>query len=115
MDKPTSIERINHILNAIRAIQNFMLDVDEESFLNDIEKQSAVQFQFLIIGEAIKHIDISFLNNYKYPWHIPRSFRNFIIHEYHGIQMNRIYYAANDLFELEAVLNTMLHDFSKAD
>lgn len=92
-----------------------MLDVDEASFLHDIEKQSAVQFQFLIIGEAIKHIDIALLEKYKYPWHIPRSFRNFIIHEYHGIQMNRIYYAANDLNKLEEVLNEMVQDFLKAD
>lgn len=41
------------------------------------------------------------LEKYDCPWHIPRSFRNFIIHVYHGVKMERIYYAAQDLDELE--------------
>ena len=110
MDKPTSIERVQHILDAIQLIGQFVEGENEISFVKDVKLQSAVQYQFLIIGEAIKHIDNGILIKYNYHWHIPRSFRNFIIHEYHGIKMERVYYATQDLKELEAHLNKILEN-----
>jgi uncharacterized protein with HEPN domain len=101
MDKPTSKERAQHILDAILLSRDFVKGLDEATFLTDIKIQSAVQYQFLIIGEAIRYIDDNFLARYNYPWHIPRSFRNFIIHAYHGVKMERIFYATQDLDELE--------------
>jgi len=108
MDKPTPKERVESILNAIRLIRQFVEGEDEISFSKDIKLQSAVQYQFLIIGEAIRHIDDEILAKYNYPWHIPRSFRNFIIHVYHGIKVERIYYATQDLNELEEQINRIL-------
>jgi uncharacterized protein with HEPN domain len=105
MDKPTPRERAEHILEAIRLIKEFVSDMDETAFINDIKIQSAVQYQFLIIGEAIRQIDDAVLAKYNYPWHIPRSFRNFIIHVYHGVKMERIYFATQDLDELEKQIN----------
>jgi uncharacterized protein with HEPN domain len=108
MDKPTPKDRVEHVLNSIKSISKFMDGANQEVFAADIKLQSAVLYQFLIIGEAIRHIDDSILSKYAYPWHIPRSFRNFIIHEYHGIKMERIYYAANDLGELKKVMALIL-------
>lgn len=108
MDKPTPKERVEHILNAINSIHEFVEGVDKDTFLTDNKVQSAVQYQFLIIGEAIRYIDKSILEKYQYPWHIPRSFRNFIIHEYHGVKMERIYYATQDLSELELKMKQIL-------
>ncbi len=104
MDKPTPKERVEHILKAIGLIREFVLDVDEAAFMVDSQIQSAVQFQFLIIGEAIRYIDNQILSKYNYPWHIPRSFRNYIIHVYHGIKLERIYFATQDLSELERLI-----------
>ncbi len=101
MDKPTPKERAENILTAVQLIRDFVEGIDEATFLNDIKLQSAVQYQFLIIGEAIKYIDDDILARYNYPWHIPRSFRNFIIHTYHGVKMERIYYATQDLDAVE--------------
>jgi uncharacterized protein with HEPN domain len=110
MDKPTPQKRLEHVLVAINLIGEFIGEVDEKSFLQDIKLQSAVQYQFLIIGEAIRHVDNEILAKYDYPWHIPRSFRNFIIHVYHGIKMERIYYAAQDLETLEMVIRKICED-----
>ena len=101
MDKLRDKERVEHILASIQLIKEFITDVDESTFLTDYKIQSAVQYQFLVIGEAVRHLDKSILDKYDYPWHIPRSFRNFIIHEYHGVKMERIFFAALDLSELE--------------
>ncbi len=108
MDKPTPKERAAHILDAIGLIRDFVNGLDEAAFLTDIKIQSAVQYQFLIIGEAIRYIDDDILARYNYPWHIPRSFRNFIIHVYHGVKMERIYYATRDLDELEKQVQLIL-------
>ncbi len=108
MDKPTPKDRVEHILDAIGLIKNFLEGIDEATFLNDLKIQSAVKYQFLIIGEAIKYMDDAILAKYNYPWHIPRSFRNFIIHEYHGVKMERIYYATQDLGALEKQITLIL-------
>lgn len=106
MDKPTPKERVQHILTAIQLVREFVADMDEVAFMADVKTQSAVQYQFWIIGEAVKYRDI--LGKYNYPWHVPSSFRNFIIHVYHGIKLERIYYAAQDLDELERQIKDIL-------
>ena len=112
MGKPTPKERVEHILGAIRLIKEFVSGMNEKAFNRDVKVQSAVQYQFLIIGEAIRHIDDDLLSKYDYPWHIPRSFRNFIIHVYHGIKTERIYYATRDLEDLEKqMLRILANEF----
>jgi uncharacterized protein with HEPN domain len=108
MVRPTPKKRLEHVLESIELIGEFVFGVDEKSFLQDIKLQSAVQYQFLIIGEAIRHVDDEILAKYDYPWHIPRSFRNFIIHVYHGIKMERIYYATQDLGLLKSTVQNIL-------
>ena len=110
MGKPTPKERVEHILDAIGLIKEFVSGMNEKTFSRDVKVQSAVQYQFLIIGEAIRHIDDDMLAKYDYPWHIPRSFRNFIIHVYHGIKTERIYYATQDLEALELQMRKILEE-----
>jgi len=110
MDKPTPRERVEHVLLAIGSIRDFVDGSTLEVLQNDLKLQSAVLFQFLIVGEAIRHIDDSILSKYDFPWHIPKSFRNFIIHEYHGIKMIRIYHACHDLGELDNLMKTILQE-----
>lgn len=111
MDKTSSKERILHIQNAIVLIQSFIANQSEMDFSNDIKGQNAVMYQFLIIGEAIRHVDNSILEKYDYPWHIPKSFRNFIAHEYHKINVESVYRAANDLSKLLQVIEKIKKEF----
>lgn len=108
MDKPTPKERLEHILHAINLINEFVKEMDEAAFLKDIKVQSAVQYQFLIIGEAVRQIDNNILNKYNYPWHVPCSFRNFIIHVYHDIRTERVFYATQDLQQLKMQIQQIL-------
>ena len=104
MNKPTPKARLEHIRDAIFNIKSFVKGLTVDEFLSDKIRQNAVLYQFIIIGEAIRHVDKSILDKYPYPWHIPRSFRNFLAHEYHEIRLERVFIAANDLDEL---LNTI--------
>ncbi len=110
MDNPTPKERVQHIQEAIHLITEFVDGISEAAFLEDLKIQSAVQYQFLVIGEAVRHIDEAILAKYNYPWHIPRSFRKFIIHVYHGVKMERIFYAIQDLGALEKQINNILEN-----
>lgn len=108
MAKPTTKERLEHVIQAIDSIKDFMDDMEEEEFLKNSFVQSAVLYQFLIIGEAIKSIESWFLEPYSYPWNVPKSFRNFIAHEYHKIKMTRVYAASEDLDQLKDLVNRII-------
>lgn len=108
MDKPTPEERIQHMRESIARIQGYVQDMDMEAFENDRRTQSAVLFEFVIIGEAVRHVDPDMLRHHHYPWHLVRAFRNFIAHEYHAIRLERIFHAANDLRPLDDMLRVIL-------
>jgi uncharacterized protein with HEPN domain len=112
MARPSDRDRMRHVLKAIDDIGHFVKGMDENLFVSDVKTQSAVQYQFLVIGEAIRSIDSAILDKYNYPWHIPKSFRNFIAHVYHGIKAERIYFATQDLGPLQKVITEMLENES---
>ena len=103
MSKRSNLERIQDILNAIHLIDEMLLNQTEEDFVSSIVLQSAIQFQFLIIGEAVSGIDNSLLKQYEYTWYFPRSFRNFIIHEYHGVDIRKVFHTKDSLPELKSI------------
>ena len=94
-DKPTSKDRIEHILDAVRIIQSFTDGCTLELFEKDTKTYYACLFQFAVIGEAIVNIDNEILKNYNYPWYKVRSFRNFIMHEYHAIDEQVVWDTVN--------------------
>jgi len=84
-DKPANRERIEHILRCIQNIQSFTEDYDFNKFEDDVKVYYASLYQFVVIGVAIPKIDDKILKKYDYPWHKVKSFRNFIMHEYHAV------------------------------
>jgi len=84
-DKPTEKQRILQILEAIDLIQEFANHTGLEDFSNDQKSYYACLFQYAIIGEAVVHMNSELLKKYDYPWYKVKSFRNFILHEYHAI------------------------------
>lgn len=100
--------RLEHINDAIEKIEAFIDNLTEADFLKDEKTQSAILYQFLIIGEAVRHIDVYLLEKYPYPWHIPKSFRNYIAHEYHKINLERVFFASQDLSSLKEMVQTII-------
>ncbi len=88
---PSSQERIEHILLAINKIQQYTADHTLESFLKDTKTIEACLFNYTIISEASLLIDKAVLDKIDYPWYKVKSFRNFILHEYHAIKMDVIW------------------------
>jgi uncharacterized protein with HEPN domain len=71
LNKPTPKERLEHILKAITLTELFVENKSAQDFALGMELPSAVLYQFLIIGEAIRHVDNSILEQYNYPWLYP--------------------------------------------
>jgi uncharacterized protein with HEPN domain len=90
-DKPTSKERVEHVLKAIHLIQSYSRDHTLESFLDDDKTIDACLYQYTIIGEATANIDYKILKKYDYPWFKVKSFRNLILHEYHAVELRVIW------------------------
>ena len=98
MSKRDKALYIEDILDSAEAIQSYTINMNYESFKNDRKTYSATIREYIIIGEAISHlIDILEQKFPDYPWRMVKDFRNFIIHEYFGVDAQIVW----DLTTLE--------------
>ncbi len=92
MTEKDSLIFVKHIQESIKNIDVFLKGVSENSFLKNVEKQSAVIRQLEIIGEAVKNIPDDFRVKYKdIPWTDIGATRDKIIHHYFGIKLEIIW------------------------
>ena len=78
--------RLQHILEAIREIQNYTDGADVESFINNSMMYNASLRQLEIIGEAANHLSIELYQDFpEVPWARIIGLRNLVIHEYFGV------------------------------
>ena len=106
MSKRDSALYITDILDSIEAIEEFTSDINYETFINDRKTYSATLREFMVIGEAIsKIIDLLETKKPEYPWRMIKDFRNFIIHEYFGVNPQIIFDAVRlELPELKTLI-----------
>lgn len=89
---------IDDILDASEAIKSFTESINFEEFVNDRKTYSAILREYTVLGEAIGKIIDVLQNNYpEYPWKMVKDFRNFIVHEYFGVNPQIVW----DLTKLE--------------
>lgn len=84
---------LNHILGAIEDIEEFIKDtVSVEDFVTDKKTHGAILRSFQIIGEAANNLDEDFIeSNPDIEWEKVIGMRNFIIHEYFGVDLNIVW------------------------
>jgi len=77
---------VEDALESIEAIEEYLCDISFEEFVHDRKTYSATIREYIIIGEAISKT-IEFLNKEipEFPWRAIKDFRNFIVHEYFGV------------------------------
>ena len=104
-----SQNRLQHIEKAITDIERFVKKESMKSFGENDMLHDAVMLQFIIIGEAINHVEQEKLEKYNYSWYKVRSFRNMIAHEYFNIKLDAVWQIIEkDLPELKKTIQTML-------
>jgi len=109
----SDLERLQLISDAVDLILTFCKEKSEADFSKDQMLSSSVFYQFIIIGEAIRYVDPELLARYPYPWHLPRSFRNYVAHEYFGINLKQVYKTITELLPgFKTMIDRMIEEES---
>jgi uncharacterized protein with HEPN domain len=88
---------IQHILDAVRKIEEYAAGIDESSFMSNTLIQDGVIRQLQIIGEAVKKLSNELRNEYPHiPWQDIAGMRDKLVHEYFGIDMEEVWLTVND-------------------
>lgn len=91
-EKPRNQERLEHILQAINNIFEFVENIDYEQFRQDKIRQFAVAKNFEIIGEAAYHLTKDLIEQHpQVEWQKIIAFRHVLIHEYYHINLQLIW------------------------
>ncbi len=91
--KKDNLLYLKHILEAINNIDDFVKDINDLSdFIKDKKTRDAVLRNFEMIGEAARNLDEEFTNNNtSVEWDKIIGMRNFIIHEYFGVDLEIVW------------------------
>jgi len=80
---------LEHTLESIYLIEEYIKDKSISEFLKLIQLQDSVIRRITIIGEAIKNIPDDFKETHpKIPWKPIIGMRDILIHQYFGIDLN---------------------------
>lgn len=103
-------ERIRDILDAIAEIDEFIENMDFESFRRDQKTVRAVEMNFIIIGEAAAAIPDEIMDDQpEVPWHLMRGMRNRLVHAYFAVDEQIMWDTLQtDIPELVGVLKAIL-------
>jgi uncharacterized protein with HEPN domain len=84
--------RVEHILDAIGRIQQYTSGLTEESFGTNQMAVDAVIRNFLIIGEAARHIpaDVQAKHS-EIPWPLMQGMRNVLVHDYEAVKLDIVW------------------------
>lgn len=85
-------QRIDHILEAIAAIESDVEGLTRAAFMQDELRQRAVLWSFQVIGEAIRALPEDFRDRYPdVQWRAIRGLRNVIVHQCEGVDFEQIW------------------------
>lgn len=108
------IDYILDIYEKIERIESKMENKSYSDFYEDSDLNEIVNYNIMIIGEAISRIDmrtlLKYYNDKKY-WLNIKGTRNFLIHEYHGVDYKLLYKVATILIkDLKIHISKMIED-----
>lgn len=96
MKKDTKIF-LEHILESINLIEEYMQDKTKTEFLETNQLQDAVIRRIEIIGEAVKNIPDDIKEKYKdIPWRNIMGMRDILIHQYFGVDLELTWEVINN-------------------
>lgn len=112
--KPGDEIRLRHILDAIKEIEKYLIEVDFEVFVENSMMRFACIKQMEIIGEASNHVSAELKAKFTdIEWAQIIGMRNIFIHEYFGVDSSVVWeIIKKDIPELEAKIMNILKSIS---
>ncbi len=100
------------ILNAAKRVLQFAEGLDKSALANNEEKQSAILYQVIVIGEATKRLSSEFRTQHpEIPWKDIAGMRDILAHQYDRLNINTLWdVIKSDIPELLALLEPFLPD-----
>lgn len=79
----TNRERIEHMIETTNILLQFATNISKDDYLKSVEKQYAVKFAIVMLGEDAALISDDIKNNFpNIPWHQIKCMRNTVAHDY---------------------------------
>lgn len=79
---------LGHIMEAIKTIEGYIAGMDYETFKSNKMAVDAVIRELAVVGEASNNLSQEFIDSHpELPFRDAIDMRNFLIHEYFGINI----------------------------
>ncbi len=90
-DKATLLD----IANAAHLVLEFIQDLEKDAFIDDLKTRSAVLYQLIVIGEAVKRLSIEFRAQHsEILWSLIAGMRDHLIHGYDVVDWDEVWRTA---------------------
>jgi uncharacterized protein with HEPN domain len=105
-------ERLRDIAGALQRIRTYCDGLTFEEFCADSRTVEAVQFNFIVIGEAARHVpDDLIARRPDLPWAEMKGLRNVVAHAYFAVSLDIIWQTiTNDLPPLGPLIQSLLDE-----
>lgn len=98
------------IASAANRAVSYAAGIEQSALLNDDEKQSAILYQIIVLGEATKRLSPEFCSQHpEIPWKSIAGMRDILVHQYDRINFNTLWDAIQqDIPQLLSLLEPLL-------
>lgn len=103
------------MINAAKRVLRFAEGLDKSALATDEEKQSAILYQIIVLGEATKRLSAEFRSQHpEIPWKDIAGMRDILAHQYDRVNLNTLWDAMQtDIPELLALLQPLLPELGR--